>query len=173
MCPPASCYESLWRNGRTRERLRREFRNVHLYTTQGAHQTPRKEPTSTTKLRIDLVYLSSGPKYSNALPSSPLRLRAACVPHTLHPTDEFDAPSVRKDAQPENIRVQPPQGSLRSTSRIPSLLTSVRAYALGFGSRVGRSKSGSRARVIRVYFTAYKQINRDQIVTGSDSRDKG
>ena len=42
--------------------------------------------------------------------SSPLRLRAACVPHALHPTDEFDAPSVRKDMKPENTRVQPPQG---------------------------------------------------------------
>jgi hypothetical protein len=110
MCPPASCYESLRRNGRTRERLRREFRNVHQYTIQGAHQTPRKELTSTAKLRIDLVHLSSDPKCSNALLSSPLRLRAACVPHALHPTDEFDAPSVRKDTQPENIRVQPPQG---------------------------------------------------------------
>ena len=79
-------------------------------TIQSAHQTPRKEPTSTAKLRIDLVHLSSDLKYSTALPSSPLRLRAACVPHALHPTDEFDAPSVRKDTQPENTRVQPPQG---------------------------------------------------------------
>jgi hypothetical protein len=57
--------------------------------------------------RVSLAHLSSDPKYSNALP---LRLRAACVPHALHPTDEFDAPSVRKDTQPESTRVQPPQG---------------------------------------------------------------
>jgi hypothetical protein len=34
----------------------------------------------------------------------------------------------------------------------------MRVCALGLGSRVGRSKSGSRARVLRVCFTAYKQI---------------
>ena len=110
MCPPASCYELLRRNGRTRERLRREFRNVHQYTAQGTHQTPRRGPASTAELRIDPAHLSSGPRCSDALPSSPLRLRAACVPHALHPTDKFDAPSVREDTQPENIRVQPPQG---------------------------------------------------------------
>jgi hypothetical protein len=57
--------------------------------------------------RVSLAHLSSDPKYSNALP---LRLRAACVPHALRPTDEFDAPSVRKDTQPESTRMQPPQG---------------------------------------------------------------
>jgi hypothetical protein len=62
----------------------------------------KRKPTSTTELRIDLVHLSSDLKYSNALP---LRLRAACVPHALHPTDEFDPPSVRKNTQPENERV--------------------------------------------------------------------
>ena len=65
----------------------------------------RRKPTSTAKLRIDLAYLPSDLKYSDALP---LRLRAACVPYALHPTDEFDAPSVRKDAQPKNTRMQPP-----------------------------------------------------------------
>ena len=69
----------------------------------------KRKPTSTTELRIGLAHLSSDLKYSNALP---LRLCAACVPHALHPTDEFDAPSVRKDEQPENTRVQPPQGVL-------------------------------------------------------------
>jgi hypothetical protein len=154
MCLPASCYESLRKNGRTRERLRREFRNVHQHTILGAHQTPRKEPTSTANLRIDLAHLSSNPKYSNALPSSPLRFRAAGVPHALHPTDEFDAPSVRKDTQPENTRVEPPQG-------VPTFhLANIEPAHLDACVRVRAwSKSGSRARVLRVGFTAYKQIN--------------
>jgi hypothetical protein len=66
----------------------------------------KKQPTSTAELRIDLAYLSSDPKYSNALP---LRLRAAYVPPALHPTDEFNRPSIHKNTQPENTRVQPPQ----------------------------------------------------------------
>ena len=79
-----------------------------LAPRHGLRRSPTKrKPTSTVKLRIDLAYLSSDPKCSDALP---LRLRAACVPHTLHPTDEFDAPSVRNDTKPENTRVQPPQG---------------------------------------------------------------
>jgi hypothetical protein len=44
-------------------------------------------------------------------PSSPLRLRAACVPHALYTTDEFDAPSDRKDTLPKNTRVKPLQGA--------------------------------------------------------------
>jgi hypothetical protein len=115
-----------------------------------------RKPTSTAELRIDLAYLSSDLKYSNALP---LRLRAACVPHALHPTDEFDAPSVRKDTQPENTRVQPSQGPLRSTSRISSLLTSMRVRALGL-VQSGKMQTGSRASVLRVRFTAYKQTQR-------------
>jgi hypothetical protein len=161
ICPPASYSDLLWRNGLTHERLRREFRNVHQHTIQGAHQTLRKEPTSTAKLRVDLFHLSSDPKYSNALPSSPLRLRAACVPHTLHPTDEFDAPSVRKDTQPETHKeCSHHKGSLRSTSRISSLLTSMRVCALGLRSKVGRSKAAVGQGSQGVCFTAYKkQIN--------------
>ena len=74
-------------------------------------------------------------------PSSPLRLRAACDPHAFHPTNEFGPPpSVR----PRNLRMQEfsrHKGSLGSTSRISSLLTSMRVCALGLGSKVGRSKS--------------------------------
>ena len=142
-------------NSRTRERLQREFRNVHQHIIQGDHQTLRKEPTSTAKLRIDPVHLSSDPKYSSALSSLPLRLRAACVPHVLHPTDEFEPPSVRKDTQSENTRVQPSQGPLRSTSRIPSLLTSMRVRALGL-VQSGEIQTGSRASVLRVCSTAYQ-----------------
>jgi hypothetical protein len=191
MCSPASCYELLWRNGRTRERLRREFRNVHQYTIQGAHQTPRKEPTSTTKLRIDLVHLSSDP--STRAPSLP-HLYAYAQPafHTrfIRQTNSTPPPSVRT----RNLRTQEcsyHRGSLRSTSRISSLLTSMRACALGLGSKVGRSKSGSRARVLRVCFSIQTSKQRSdkirdyviprqittvishKIVTGSDSRDKG
>jgi hypothetical protein len=120
-----------------------------------------RKPTSTAELRIDLAYLSSDLKYSNALP---LRLRAACVPHALHPTDEFDAPSVRKDTQPENTRVQPSQGPLRSTSRISSLLTSMRVCTLGLAQKAGRSKSGSSARVLKSLFhKAYKTQRSDKI----------
>ena len=53
----------------------------------------KRKPTSTTELRIGLAHLSSDLKYSNALP---LRLRVACVPYALRPTDEFDAPSVQE-----------------------------------------------------------------------------
>jgi len=146
-------------NSRTRERLQREFRNVHQHIIQGDHQTLRKEPTSTAKLRIDPVHLSSDPKYSSALSSLPLRLRAACVPHVLHPTDEFEPPSVRKDTQSANTRVQPSQGPLRSTSRISSLLTPERVRALGL-VQSGKIQTGSRASVLRVRFTAYKQTQR-------------
>jgi hypothetical protein len=69
--------------------------------------TDKEEATSTAKLRIDLAYLTSDLRYSDALP---LRSRIACALYALHPIDEFDAPSVRKDTQPKNIRVQPPQG---------------------------------------------------------------
>jgi hypothetical protein len=69
--------------------------------------TDKRKPTSIAKLRIDLAYLSSDLKYSNALP---LRLRAACALHALYPINKFDAPFVRSDTEPENIRVQPPQG---------------------------------------------------------------
>jgi hypothetical protein len=48
--------------------------------------------------------------HSNASPFSFLRLRAACVSCALYSTDEFDAPSVRKDTKPENIRMRPSQG---------------------------------------------------------------
>jgi hypothetical protein len=67
--------------------------------------TDKRKPTSIAKLRIDLAYLLSDPKYSNTLP---LRLRAACAPHALHPVNEFDAPSVRNNTKPRNTRVQPP-----------------------------------------------------------------
>jgi hypothetical protein len=150
----------------------------------------KRKPTSTAKLRIDLAHLSSDLRYSNALP---LRLRAACAPHALHPIDEFDAPSVRKDAQPKNTRVQPPQGA--PTSHLANIepahldaCVCVRAYFRW------RSKSGSRARVLRVCFTVYKQTNKHRdrigceimwfhtsftrvishkIDTGNDSRDEG
>jgi hypothetical protein len=47
----------------------------------------------------------------------------------------------RKDTQPENTRVQPPQGVPTSTSRISSLLTSMRVCALGLGSKWGGPKA--------------------------------
>jgi hypothetical protein len=62
----------------------------------------KRKPTSVAKLRIDLAYLSSDPRYSNAFP---LRLRAACAPHALHPVNEFDALSVRNNTKPRNTRV--------------------------------------------------------------------
>jgi hypothetical protein len=60
---------------------------------------------NTAKLRINLAHLSSDLRYSNALL---LRLRAACVLYALHPINEFDVPSVRKNAQSKNTRVQLP-----------------------------------------------------------------
>lgn len=89
-----------------------------------------KAPTSKEE-----TYESSDPEHSNALP---LCLRAACVLHALHSIDKFDAP-LRKDTQPENIRVQPPQKG--STLRISSLLTSVRACVLGLGLKWGVQKA--------------------------------
>jgi hypothetical protein len=62
----------------------------------------KRKPAGTTELRIDLTHLSSDLRYLNALP---LRLGVACVPYALHLTNEFDAPSVRKNTQPENERV--------------------------------------------------------------------
>jgi hypothetical protein len=128
--------------------LRREFRNVRQYTIQGAHQILRKKPTSAAELRIDLAYLSRGPKHSSTFPSSLLRLRAACVPHAFHPTDEFDAPSVRKDTKPENIRVQPPQGAptFRLTNIEPACLDAcvcVRAYIQEWGGPEAAVGNGS------------------------------
>jgi hypothetical protein len=66
--------------------------------------TDKRKPTSIAKLRIDLAYLSSDLKYSNALF---LRLRAACALYALYPIDKFNALFVRSDIEPENIRVQP------------------------------------------------------------------
>jgi hypothetical protein len=134
MCPPASCCESLRRSTRTRERLRREFRHVHQYTIQGAHQPPRKEPTSTAKLRIDLVHLSSDPKYSNAPPHLYAYAQRAFHTRFTRQTNSTPPPSVRT----RNLRTQERshhKGSLRSTSRISSLLTSMRVCALGLGSK--------------------------------------
>jgi hypothetical protein len=89
----------------TRCSIRSLIRGRHTLEQSEALIDKRKS-ASMAKLRIDFVYLLSGPKYSSALP---LRLRAACVLHALHPADEFDAPSVRNDTKPRNIRVQPPQ----------------------------------------------------------------
>ena len=74
---------------------------------------PRRSPmkrklTSTTELRIDLAHLSSDLKYSNALP---LRLRAALRSTRASPDRRIRPPSVRKNTQPENTGVQPPQGT--------------------------------------------------------------
>jgi hypothetical protein len=85
--------------------IRSSIRGRHALR-QSEALTDKRKPTSMAKLRIDLAYLSSDPKYSNALP---LRLRAACAPHALHPGNEFDASSVRNNTKPKNIRVQPPQ----------------------------------------------------------------
>jgi hypothetical protein len=136
----------------TRDQYRGRFaaREAEMYPST------RRKPTSTAKLRIDLAYLPSDLRYSDALP---LRLRAACAPYALHPIDEFDAPSVRKDAQPENTRVQPPQGV--PTSHLvniePAHLDACVCVRAWF--RMGRSKSGRRARVLRVCFTVYKQTS--------------
>jgi hypothetical protein len=123
-----------------------------------------RKPTSTAELRIDLAYLSSDLKYSNALP---LRLRAACVSHALHPTDEFDAPSVRKDTQPKNTRVQPPQGvpTFYLANVEPARLDACVCVRAWFKMR--GSKCRSRARVLRACFTSTQHTNRDQI-HGSD-----
>ena len=93
--------------------------------------TDKEEAWGTTELRIDLAHLSSDLKYPNALP---LRLRAACVPYARHPTNEFDAPSVRKNtqsenAQPENEECSHHKRSPRSASRVSSLFTSMRVCA--------------------------------------------
>jgi hypothetical protein len=146
----------LRRNGRTREWLRREFRNVYHYTIQGAHQTPRKEPTCTAKLGRDLVHLSSDPKYSNVLPFSPLPLRVACVPHALHPTHKSNAPPIYKDTQPRTHECSHYKESLRSTSRV---------CALGLGSRVGRCENGRREWFPRSLVHSIKQATQhgDQI----------
>ena len=93
------------------------------YTYNPRRSPVKRKPTSTAELRIDLAYLSSDLKYPNALP---LRLLAACVSHALHPTDEFDRPSVRKDTQPENTRVQPPQGV--PTSHLANIEPALDAY---------------------------------------------
>jgi hypothetical protein len=94
------------RNVTARCSIRSSIRGRHALR-QSEALTDKRKPTSMAKLRIDLVYLSSDPGYSNALP---LRLRAACASHALYPADEFDAPSVRNNTKPRNIRVQPPQG---------------------------------------------------------------
>ena len=91
LCPPASRYEALLRGGRTRERSPPRKSCEHGEATN----RPRPHIERSKVLRR---------------PSSPLQLRAACVPDALHPTKELDAPSVRKDTKPENTRVQPPQG---------------------------------------------------------------
>ena len=83
---------------------RGRYTNTNIQSEALADKEEAYEPRRSAK--IGLAHLSSDPKYSNALP---LPLRAACVLHVLHPTDGFDA-SVRKDTQPENTRVQPPQG---------------------------------------------------------------
>src|SRR5271170_6300119 len=143
----------------------------------------KRKPTSTAELWIDLAHLSNDPKYSNALP---LRLRATCVPHALHPTDKFDAHSVRKDTQPESTRVQPPQGVPTFQPR-EYLASSPRCVcALELGSKVGRSKSGSRARGPKSMQTTQKSDKRKRSCDStpdhesdftqdrySDSRDKG
>jgi hypothetical protein len=60
---------------------------------------------------------------------------------SLSMTNECNSTTpIPKDTQPENTKVRPSQGSLRSTSRISSQLTSMRMRALGLGSKVGRSK---------------------------------
>jgi hypothetical protein len=99
LCTPASRYKALRRSGRTRERLRRKFKA--LATGEGAYEHSEAMDRPRPPIERSKVL---------GHPSSPLRLRAACVPHALHPTDEFDAPSVRKSTKPENTRVQPPQG---------------------------------------------------------------
>jgi hypothetical protein len=75
------------------------------------------------------------------------------------PDKRIRRPSVRKDAQPENTRVQPPQRGPYVSPREYRACSPRCVCALGLSSKVGRSKSGSRARVLRVCLTAYKQIN--------------
>ena len=84
--------------------IRGRYTNTNTQSEALADKDEAYEPRRSAK--IGLTHLSSDPKCSNALP---LRLRAACILHSFRPTDEFDA-SVRKDTQPENTRVQPPQG---------------------------------------------------------------
>jgi hypothetical protein len=84
--------------------IRGRYTNTNTQSEAPADKEEAYEPRRSAKMRP--AHLSSYPKYSNALP---LRLSAACVLHALHPTDKFDA-YVCKDTQPENTRVQPPQG---------------------------------------------------------------
>ena len=73
----------------------------------------RKEPTSTAKLRMTLSTYRA--IQSTRTPSLP-HLYACAQPafRTLFtPTDEFDAPSVRKDMQPENTKSA-------ATTRVPA-----------------------------------------------------
>jgi len=120
--------------------LRGKLRCVNRAAKERYHYNPRcspvkRKPTNTAELRIDLAYLSSDLKYSNALS---LRLRAACVSHWLYPTDEFDAPSVRKDTQPETARVQPPQGvPTFYLANVEPAQLDAHVCALGLGSKCG------------------------------------
>jgi hypothetical protein len=132
---------------------------VYQCTIQGAHQPPGKGPLSTAKLRIDLVHL---PERSKVLKRSfsLLRLRAACVPHALYPTDEFDAPSHRKDTKPENTRVQPSQGvpTFHLANIEPAHLDAC-VVRQGLVQEWGGPEAAVRQGVLRACFTTYKQIN--------------
>jgi hypothetical protein len=124
MCPPASCRESLRRSARTR-RLRREFRHVHQQTIQSAHQTTEDRACEHSRA-IDRPHPPIERSKVLERPSSRLPLRAACA---FHPTDEFDARRPPPSVRSQNLRIQESshhKGSLGSTSRISSLLTSMR-----------------------------------------------
>jgi hypothetical protein len=101
----------------------------------------RKEPTSTAKLRMTLSTYRA--IQSTRTPSLP-HLYACAQPafRTLFtPTDEFDAPSVRKDTQPENTRVQPPQGVPTFQPREYRAFSSRFSCALELGSKWGGPKA--------------------------------
>src|SRR5580700_5804494 len=91
MCPSASCYGSLRRIGSS---TGAQFK--------GAHQPPGKGPPSTAKLRIDLVYLPSNPKYLNALPHSYAYAQPAFHTRFTRQTNSTPPPSVRT----RNLRTQ-------------------------------------------------------------------
>lgn len=86
--------------------IRGRYTNTKIQSEALADKKGAYKPRRSAK--VGPACLLRDPKCSNALP---LRLRAACVPHPLHQTDEFDAPSVHKGTQSGSTKVQPPQGS--------------------------------------------------------------
>jgi hypothetical protein len=111
VCPLESCQESLRRNGRTREQLRREFRNVHQHIIQGAHQTTRKgayehgEATNRHHPPIERSKVLERPPFLASTLAHSLRSTRALPDRRI----STPLPSV-KTRNLRTQRVQPPQG---------------------------------------------------------------